>query len=216
MTFVGGDEQTAGSLVRTGVGDAKLVTQLFAPIDETGGDSGGAGFNPDDGGRTIDDVAKVRGAIGIKFMEHVADDDGGNGGGAVPGLSGEGWIAGLGALGGVGLGERGMIEDVEVGVGRDELRPVGEHASVGDAAATAPVQDRAGRGRPTATSEFAQHVIPLPTDAFGVSEIVVGEVVFSFPIGTASGGTGDEAFAQTVEDGPVQVVPIEINHGGGG
>lgn len=74
--------------------------------------------------------------------------------------------------------------------------PKRDYAAGGDAAAAAPVEygARSGSGGPPAQAEFAEDMVPFPTDAFAVGEIVAGEVGGSFPViaGCDTGNGGEE------------------------
>jgi len=85
----------------------------------------------------------------------------------------------------------------------------GGHAPAGDTAAATPVEEHGAGGRgPPAEGELAEQRVPFPADAFGVGEIVAGEVGGRLPVGTGGGVAGEEAGAQAIERGPVELLPV--------
>ena len=83
----------------------------------------------------------------------------------------------------------------------------GNRPAVGDAAAAAPVEHRAGFGRPAAQAQLAQHVVPFPADALAVGEIVAREGRLRFPVGRAERAALEKALAQAIERRPVEIGP---------
>ena len=214
IAVVDGLEERAGFAVGARGDDAVgAVAQLIAHGGQGAAVGVGAGLDPDHGGGAGDEGEKLGAGVGREFVENVADDEGVGGKGIGSRLAGarrygEGGEGFAGAGGGERAGVFGMVPDVEgVEPGGAEG---GEDAATGDAAAAAPVEERgAGGRRPVAQGELAEKGVPFPADAFGEGEIVAGEIGRRLPVGAGGGGVaGEEAGAEAVERGPVELIPV--------
>src|ERR1051325_125988 len=83
-----------------------------------------------------------------------------------------------------------------------------DERSPGDAGTTSPIQDRSAWRRPLATFQFAQHVIPFPTDPLSERLVIALEIAFAKPVILDARSAIEEGGARALESAPVDRVEV--------
>ena len=81
-----------------------------------------------------------------------------------------------------------------------------------DAGAASPIIDFGRGGLPSASKQFANNGVPLPTDASGEGQVIMGQIFFVPPIGTFDRRGLQKQRTQSLEPIPINVFPGEIRH----
>lgn len=193
-----GFEEPAGSLVRAGVNGTEFGQQTLTPCHERFRHGRGSGLEPNDRLGLIDLSGEGVLAGFVQLVENMADHEQGGGRTVIPRCDVGIGVTRAQAVDRVVTGERGVVPDADGGVFAHEAGPLGNHPTVSDAAAAAPIKRRAEGRLPSATGELSEDVVPFPSDPFPKREVVVGQVIMRSPIRTSVGGCVEKSVAKPI------------------